>query len=189
MEGTLEHARLQQEKRNRRQAAALSALLFVTVLVVCFFLTAFTTQEPPPGEQFVAVGFADLGSTEEAGGDVETEAPSEVVQEAVEEEALSNEPEPEQPVVQEEVVTQAASEVAAQSDPDPKPEPETEPEPERQDRTAHLFRNPGAQSAGGGGSQGETHRAWATKATRLARLKVAAWCLAISATPCCAGGP
>ncbi|MGB1347947.1 MAG: energy transducer TonB family protein [Flavobacteriales bacterium] len=156
MEGTLEHARLQQEKRNRRQAAALSALLFVTVLVVCFFLTAFTTQEPPPGEQFVAVGFADLGSTEEAGGDVETEAPSEVVQEAVEEEALSNEPEPEQPVVQEEVVTQAASEVAVQSDPDPKPEPEPEPEPERQDRTAHLFRNPGAQSAGGGGSQGET---------------------------------
>ena len=156
MEGTLEHARLQQEQRNRRQAAALSALLFVTVLVVCFFLTAFTTQEPPPGEQFVAVGFADLGSTEEAGGDVETEAPSEVVQEAVEEEALSNEPEPEQPVVQEEVVTQAVSEVAVQSDPDPKPEPEPEPEPERQDRTAHLFRNPGAQSAGGGGSQGET---------------------------------
>ena len=155
MEGTLEHARLQQEKRNRRQAAALSALLFVTVLVVCFF-DGLHHPEPPPGEQFVAVGFADLGSTEEAGGDVETEAPSEVVQEAVEEEALSNEPEPEQPVVQEEVVTQAVSEVAVQSDPDPKPEPEPEPEPERQDRTAHLFRNPGAQSAGGGGSQGET---------------------------------
>ena len=84
MEGTLEHARLQEEKRNRRHAAALSAFLFVILLVVCFFLTAFTTQEPPPGEQFVAVGFADLGSTEEAGGDVETEAPSEVVQEAVE---------------------------------------------------------------------------------------------------------
>ena len=154
MEGALEYARLQQEKRNRRQAAALSALLFVTVLVSCFFLTAFTTQEPPPGERFVAVGFADLGSTEEASGDLETEAPSEVVQEAVEEEALSNEPEPEQPVVQEEVVTQATSDVAVQSAPDPKPEPE--PEPEREDRTAHLFRNPGAQSAGGGGSQGET---------------------------------
>ena len=154
MEGTLEHARLHQEKRNRRQAATLSALLFVTVLVACFFLTAFTTQEPPPGERFVAVGFADLGSTEEASGDLETEAPSEVVQEAVEEEALSNEPEPEQPVVQEEVVTQATSDVAVQSAPDPKPEPE--PEPEREDRTAHLFRNPGAQSAGGGGSQGET---------------------------------
>ena len=152
MEGTLEHARLHQEKRNRRQAATLSALLFVTVLVACFFLTAFTTQEPPPGERFVAVGFADLGSTEEAGGDVETEVPSEIVQEAVEEEALSNEPE--QPMVQEEVVTQATSDVAVQSAPDPKPDPEPDPEPEREDRTAHLFRNPGAQSAGGGGSQG-----------------------------------
>ena len=36
--------------------------------------------------------------------------------EAVEEEALSNEPEPEQPVVQEEVVKR--SQVAVQSDPD-----------------------------------------------------------------------
>ena len=110
------------------------------------FLDGLHHQEPPLGEQFVAVGFADLGSTEEAGGDVETEAPSEVVQEAVEEEVLSNEPEPEQPVVQEEVVTQAASEVAVQSGPDPKPEPKSRSQSGK-DRTAHLFRNPGA--AGG----------------------------------------
>ena len=102
----LEQSRLSLEKRNKRQAAVLSGLLFAAVLVLCFFLTAFTIQGPPPGEQFVAVGFADLGSTEEAGGVTESEAPSEVVQEAEEEEVAAAEPVPEAPEAAEEVATQ-----------------------------------------------------------------------------------
>ena len=154
----LEQSRLSLEKRNRRQAAVLSGLLFAAVLVLCFFLTAFTIQDPPPGEQFVAVGFADLGSTEEAGGVTESEVPSEVIQEAEEEEVAAAEPVPEAPEAAEEVATQQESEVAVnvKPDPDPEPEPEPDPEPVREDRTAHLFRNPGNPSAGGGGSQGET---------------------------------
>ena len=81
-------------------------LLFVGVLALCFFLTAFTIQDPPPGEQFVAVGFADLGSTEEAAGNVESETPSEVVQEAEEEAVAASEPEP---VVEEAAEAKAAS--------------------------------------------------------------------------------
>lgn len=154
----LEEARLDQEKRHQRQAAALSVLLFLAVLVVCFFLTAFTIQDPPPGEQFVAVGFADLGADEQAGGDAESEVPSEVVEEAVEEEVAAAETEPVTPVVAEEVATQEESEVAVQSqpDPDPKPDPDPDPEPVREDRTAHLFQSPTQSSSGGGGSQGES---------------------------------
>ena len=152
----LEQVRVSLEKRNQRQAAALSGLLFVGVLVLCFFLTAFTVQDPPPGEQFVAVGFADLGTTEDAGGDTDTETPSEVVQEAVEEAVASSEPEPVVQEAAEEVATQESSEVAVNVKPDPDPEPEPEPEPVREHRAAHLFQNLGNPSAGGGGSQGST---------------------------------
>ena len=31
-----------------------------------FYLTAFTIPDPPPGEQYVAVGIADLGDVEDA---------------------------------------------------------------------------------------------------------------------------
>ena len=152
----LEQARVSLEKRNQRQAAALSGLLFVGVLVLCFFLTAFTIQDPPPGEQFVAVGFADLGTTEDAGGDTDTETPSEVVQEAVEEAVAASEPEPVVQEAAEEVATQESSEVAVNVKPDPDPEPEPEPEPVREHRAAGLWRKPGDPSTGGGGSQGST---------------------------------
>lgn len=150
----IEASRLQQEKRNQRQAAALSALLFVLVVVACFFLTAFTIQDPPPGEQFVAVGFADLGNVEEAGGTTESEAPSEVIQEAEEEAVAASEPTPEVPEASEEVETQESSQMSVNVDKDPDPEPDPVPDPVRVDRTAHLFQNPGDPSAGGGGSQG-----------------------------------
>ncbi|MDA0904462.1 MAG: energy transducer TonB [Bacteroidetes bacterium] len=152
----LEQQRLNQEKRNQRQAAALSGLLFVGVVVLCFFLTAFTIQDPPPGEQFVAVGFADLGSTEQAGGTTESDAPSEVIQEAIEEEVAASESEPEVVQTTEQVVTQTESEVSVQSDPDPDPDPDPIPDPERVDKTAHLWQQQGNPSAGGGGSQGSS---------------------------------
>ena len=149
-----ESARLSQEKRNQRQAAALSALLFVGVLVVCFFLTAFTLQDPPPGEQFVAVGFADLGTTDEAGGDTDSDTPSEVVQEAVEENVAAAEPEPVVEEASEEVVTQDESDLSVSTDKTSEPDKEPEPEPDPVVRSAHLFQQQGNPSAGGGGSQG-----------------------------------
>lgn len=154
----LEEARLQLEKKNRREAAILSGTLFFLVLALCFLLTAFTIQDPPPGEQFVAVGFADLGVTEEAGGETESETPSEEVQEAVKEVVASSVPDPVLEEATEEVVTQESSEMMVDSKPIPKPDPdpEFEPEPVREDRTAHLFRNSDNPSTGGGGSQGAT---------------------------------
>ena len=79
------------EKKDRQKAAVLSALIFAGIVVLCFILTAFTIQDPPPGEQFVAVGMADFGNTYDAGGDNETEVPSEEVQEVVEEETAQSE--------------------------------------------------------------------------------------------------
>ena len=55
-------------KKHKRKASILTAVIFMCILVLCFFLTAFTIQDPPPGEQYVAVGFADLGEVENAGG-------------------------------------------------------------------------------------------------------------------------
>ena len=56
------------EKKNRIRAGVMTGIVFSVVLLLCFFLVAFTIQDPPPGEQYVAVGFADMGSVDEAGG-------------------------------------------------------------------------------------------------------------------------
>ena len=180
----LEQSRLSLEKRNKRQAAVLSGLLFAAVLVLCFFLTAFTIQDPPPGEQFVAVGFADLGSTEEAGGVTESEAPSEVVQEAEEEEVAAAEPVPEAPEAAEEVATQEESEVAVNVKPDPEPlnrsptqSPCAKTEPPICSAT---LATPVPEAVG----LKAKRKGRATKEKRRERLTAAAWCPAISGTPC-----
>ena len=91
------------EKKNRIRAGVMTGIVFSVVLLLCFFLVAFTIQDPPPGEQYVAVGFADMGSVDEAGGVTESEVPSEVVEEVIEE-AITT-PTVEVPVVAVEVVT------------------------------------------------------------------------------------
>ena len=93
MEAPMEIRRLEVEKRNQKTAAGVAAFLFLGVLVACFFITAFTISNPPPGQQFVAVGFADLGDVEQASGDVDSEAPSEIVEDAVEEAVAESIPE------------------------------------------------------------------------------------------------
>lgn len=155
MNAGMELRRLEVEKSNRRKAGMLTSVIFIAVLILCFFLTAFTMSIPTPGEQFVAVGFADLGDSEQASGVTESETPSETVQEAVEPETAASE------VVEatavEEVVTQESSEVAAPSQPDPVKDPEPEPEPEPTVSSALSDRiNNALRSSGGGGSQGET---------------------------------
>ena len=100
----------QNSKMHKRKAGALTAFIFACILLLCFFLTAFTIQDPPPGEQFVAVGFADLGDVDDAGGETETIIPSEVVEEVVEEtESVESVVEP---VVTEEIVTEESSEMS-----------------------------------------------------------------------------
>ena len=95
---------------HKRKAGALTAFIFSSILLLCFFLTAFTIQDPPPGEQFVAVGFADLGDVDDAGGETETEMPSEVVEEVIEEtESVKSVLEP---VLTEEIVTEESSEMS-----------------------------------------------------------------------------
>jgi TonB family protein len=154
MNAGMELRRLEVEKSNRRKAGVLTSVIFVAVLILCFFLTAFTMSIPTPGEQFVAVGFADLGDTEQASGDNESETPSETVQEAVQPETAASE------IVEsttaEEVVTQESSEVAVPSQPDPVKEPEPKPDPEPTVSSALSNRLNALASSGGGGSQGES---------------------------------
>ena len=68
------------EKKNRILAGVMTGIVFSVVLMLCFFLVAFTIQDPPPGEQYVAVGFADMGSVDEAGGVTERSAGEELGQ-------------------------------------------------------------------------------------------------------------
>ena len=154
MNAGMELRRLEVEKSNRRKAGVLTSVIFIAVLILCFFLTAFTMSIPTPGEQFVAVGFADLGDTEQASGDNESETPSETVQEAVQPETAASE------IVEsttaEEVVTQESSEVAVPSQPDPVKEPEPKPDPEPTVSSALSNRLNALASSGGGGSQGES---------------------------------
>ena len=135
-------------KKHRRRASALTLLFFSMIVGLCFFLTAFTIQDPPPGEQFIAVGFADLGSTDEGEGDTETEVPSEVVEEVVEEAVA--EQVVEEPVVQEQVVTQEISEVVVPEESIEVEEPVEE--PPRESAGANLIAN---HASIGGGSQGD----------------------------------
>jgi hypothetical protein len=154
MNAGMESRRLEVEKSNRRKAGVLTSIIFVAVLFLCFFLTAFTMSIPSPGEQFIAVGFADLGDTEQASGDNESVAPSETVQEAVQPETASSEAI--ETTSTEEVITQESSEVSAPSQPDPVEEPDPEPEPEPTVSSALSNRLNALQSSGGGGSQGES---------------------------------
>ena len=121
-----------QERKERRKAAVLSTVTYVAILAACVFLVAFQEMTPPPGEQFVAVGMADFGNVEEAGGDRETETPSEEVEEVIEQEVSESTVEEVAPV--EAIETQEVSDVdvPTQEEPvetpteveDPDPEPE-----------------------------------------------------------------
>jgi hypothetical protein len=142
------------EKKNKTRAAIFTGIIFSGVLLLCFFLVAFTIQDPPPGEQYVAVGFADLGSVDDAKGVTESEVPSEVVEE-VEEEAVST-PTVVKPVLAEEVVTQSESEMVIPISKDEEVEEKpVEQEPERISAAANLIRSNSA-SSGGGGSEGSS---------------------------------
>ena len=142
------------DKKNRIRAGVMTGIVFSMVVLLCFFLVAFTIQDPPPGEQYVAVGFADMGSVDEAGGVTESEVPSEVVEEVIEE-AITT-PTVVVPVVAEEVVTQAQSEISI---PVEKTKEDIEipvvEEPVRTSDAANLIRSNSA-SNGGGGSDGSS---------------------------------
>ena len=58
----------EQERRERRRAAVFSTVTYAVIVVACLFLVAFQEVTPPPGDQFVAVGVADFGNVEDAGG-------------------------------------------------------------------------------------------------------------------------
>ncbi len=142
------------DKKNRIRAGVMTGIVFSVVVLLCFFLVAFTIQDPPPGEQYVAVGFADMGSVDDAGGVTESEVPSEVVEEVIEE-AITT-PTVVVPVVAEEVVTQAQSEISI---PVEKTKEDIEipvvEEPVRTSEAANLIRSNSA-SNGGGGSDGSS---------------------------------
>ena len=142
------------EKKQKIRAGVMTGLIFSSVLLLCFFLIAFTLPDPPLGEQYVAVGFADLGSVTDAAGETESETPSEVVEEVIEE-AVSA-PSISEPVVTEEIVTQDISEISIpvqQTDVEEE-KPVVEPEPIRVSAAANLIRSDAA--SGGGGSQGSS---------------------------------
>jgi len=138
-------------KKHRRRASALTLVFFSVVVALCVFLTAFVIQDPPPGEQFIAVGIADLGSTDNAEGETETEVPSEVIEDVVEEEAA--EQVVSEPVVAEQVVTQETSELVVPEEVEEDREEVVEETP-RVSAGANLITN--NASSGGGGSQGES---------------------------------
>ena len=140
----------QNSKMHKRKAGVLTAFIFACILLLCFFLTAFTIQDPPPGEQFVAVGFADLGDVDDAGGETETEIPSEVVEEVVEETEI--EESVVEPIVIEEIVTEESSEMSVPIAEEVEEVPIEE--PVRTSAGANLISV--FASSGGGGSEGDS---------------------------------
>ena len=142
------------EKKQKVRAGVITGIIFSGVLLLCFFLIAFTIPDPPLGEQYVAVGFANLGSVDDASGTTESETPSEVVEEVIEE--VVSAPSITDPVVTEEIVTQEISEIAipVQQTEVEEEKPVVEPEPVRVSAAANLIRSDA--TSGGGGSQGSS---------------------------------
>ena len=133
------------DKKNRIRAGVMTGLFFSSVLLLCFFLIAFTIPDPPLGEQYVELNLyediVDKGSSDDGGGVTESDVPSELVEEVIEE-AITT-PTVVVPVVAEEVVTQEQPEI-----------PVVE-EPVRTSEAANLIRSNSA-SNGGGGSDGSS---------------------------------
>ena len=138
------------EKKQKIRAGVMTGIIFSGVLLLCFFLIAFTIPAPPLGEQYVAVGFANLGSVDDALGTTESETPSEVIEEVVSAPSITD------PVVTEEIVTQEISEITipVQQTEVEEEKPVVEPEPVRVSAAANLIRSDAA--SGGGGSQGSS---------------------------------
>jgi len=143
-----------EERKERRRAALVSSLTYAAILAACFFFVAFQEVTPPPGEQFVAVGMADFGNVEEAGGDRESEVPSEKVEEVIEQEESESVTDEVAPV--ETVETEEASEVdvPTQEEPVENPTEVEDPEPQVSDDLANAMQNMFGNS-GGGGSDGQ----------------------------------
>ncbi len=142
------------ERKERRRAAVLSMVTYVAIVAACFFFVAFQEVTPPPGEQFVAVGMADFGNVDEAGGDRETEVPSEQVEEVVEQEVSESTAEEVAPV--ETIETQDVSEVDVPTQEEPV-ETVTEvedPDPVISDDLSNAL-NQMFSNSGGGGSEGQ----------------------------------
>lgn len=146
----------EEERKERRKAAALSAVTYVAIFAACVFFVAFQEVTPPPGEQFVAVGMADFGNTEEAGGDRETETPSELVEEVIEQEVSESTTEEVAPV--EAVETQETSEVDMPTQEEvaevPTEVEDPDPEPEISQELSNAFSQM-LSNSGGGGSEGQ----------------------------------
>ena len=138
-----------QERKERRKAAVFSTVTYVAILAACVFLVAFQEITPPPGEQFVAVGMADFGNVEEAGGDRETETPSEEVEEVIEQEVSESTVEEVAPV--EAIETQEVSDVDVPTQEEPvetpteveDPDPEPEISQDLSNALSQMFNNSG----------------------------------------------
>ncbi|MFZ8836129.1 MAG: hypothetical protein ACO3MV_05105 [Flavobacteriales bacterium] len=149
MSKALEDKRKESEKKDRMIAGILAFLTFAGVVAICVFLVAFTMGFPPPGEQYVAIGWADIGDVNSATGDNESEVPSEKIEEVIEPEVSQNATE--ETSEEQEVVTQEESELSVpnQSNPDPNPDPE-----KQQQVSAGLNQAFNVLQSGGGGSEG-----------------------------------
>ena len=164
----MEIRRLEVEKRNQKTAAGVAALLFLGVLVACFFITAFTISNPPPGQQFVAVGFADLGDVEQASGDVDSEAPSEIVEDAAEEAVAESVPE--EAAVAETVVTQTESDVSVPAAEETVEDPQETEIPKPTISSSLSSRLSSLTSSGGGGSQGNAEEGVGNEGDELGKI-------------------
>jgi outer membrane biosynthesis protein TonB len=141
------------ENKDRIKAGVLAFLIFAGLIVLCIFMTAFSIQDPPPGDQFVAVGMADFGDSADAGGDSESEVPSEEVQEVVEE-AMSQSSTVETNTA-EEIVTQETSDVSTPTSTKTEKTDPVEPEKTVSSGLSSILDKIN-DTSGGGGSEGTT---------------------------------
>ena len=142
--------RAAEERRVKQKAGAMAGILFLGVTVLCYFLTAYTLMDPPAGDQYVAVGMADLGNSLTASGDTESDVPSETVNEAMQPQQATS---ASMQNASSQVVTQAQSAIS-----NPSQQQAANPNQQGQQSgsqvSSSLSSRLSSLNSGGGGSQG-----------------------------------
>lgn len=146
-----EEQRLLTEKQDKRKAWGIALGIHIALFALLYFVAAYVITIPPPGDMSVELSMADYGFDVSAGGDTESETPSETIQE-VEDNQTSQTSKPVETTDNRPIETQDNSSVSTNTGSGKKDNKEKEKEKEVSNELSNILNQ--INQSGGGGSDG-----------------------------------
>ena len=143
--------RLHLENKDKRKAWGIALGVHLVLFALMYLMAAYVITVPPPGDMSVEVAMADYGFDVTAGGDTESEVPSEEVQE-VEDKQTSQTSRPVETSETRPIETQESSSVSTSAGSGKKDDKEKEKEREASNKLKEILNE--INQSGGGGSDG-----------------------------------